>query len=68
MKTDNLFYQLFQELPWIFFQLIGREDINIGAYEFIVPEIKQRSFRLDKLFATTEEYRDLPLYFVGVHL
>ena len=39
---------------------MGRE------YEFIAPEIKQRSFRLDGLFTTTEEYSDLPLFFVEV--
>ena len=66
MKTDTLFYQLFQEFPWIFFQLIQQEQINIDAYEFIAPEIKQRSFRLDGLFTTTEEYSDLPLFFVEV--
>jgi predicted transposase/invertase (TIGR01784 family) len=66
VKTDTLFYQLFQEFPWIFFQLIGRESTNLDAYEFIAPEIKQRSFRLDGLFTTTEEYSDLPLFFVEV--
>ena len=66
MKTDTLFYQLFQEFPWIFFQLIETEQINLEAYQFIAPEIKQRSFRLDGLFVTKEEYSDLPLYFVEV--
>ncbi len=66
MKTDTLFYQLFQEFPWIFFQLIQREPTNLNAYQFIAPEIKQRSFRLDGLFTTTEEYSDQPLYFVEV--
>lgn len=66
VKTDTLFYQLLQEFPWIFFQLIQREQTNLNAYQFIAPEIKQRSFRLDGLFTTTEEYGDLPLYFVEV--
>ncbi|MEM9276135.1 MAG: Rpn family recombination-promoting nuclease/putative transposase [Cyanobacteria bacterium P01_F01_bin.143] len=66
MKTDTLFYQLLREFPWIFFQLIQRKEINMDAYEFIAPEIKQRSFRLDGLFTTTAEYSDLPLYFVEV--
>ena len=66
MKTDTLFYQLFQEFPWIFFQLIQQEATNLEAYQFIAPEIKQRSFRLDGLFTTIEQYRDLPLYFVEV--
>ncbi len=46
MKTDTIFYQLFQEFPWIFFQLIQKEETNLNAYEFIAPEIKQRTFRL----------------------
>ncbi|MGK7899656.1 MAG: Rpn family recombination-promoting nuclease/putative transposase [Xenococcus sp. (in: cyanobacteria)] len=66
MKTDTLFYKLFQEFPWIFFQLIQKEETDLNAYEFIAPEIKQRSFRLDGLFTTREEYSDLPLYFVEV--
>jgi predicted transposase/invertase (TIGR01784 family) len=66
VKTDTLFYKLFQEFPWMFFQLIQREQINLNAYQFIAPEIKQRSFRLDGLFTTTEEYSDQPLYFVEV--
>ena len=64
MKTDTLFYQLFQEFPWIFFQLIERPQANLNAYKFIAPEIKQRSFRLDGLFITTEEFSNQPLYFV----
>ena len=66
VKTDTLFYQLLQEFPWIFFQLIGQEQTNREAYQFIAPEIKQRSFRLDGLFTTTEEFSQLPLYFVEV--
>ncbi|MEM9273648.1 MAG: Rpn family recombination-promoting nuclease/putative transposase [Cyanobacteria bacterium P01_F01_bin.143] len=66
MKTDTLFYQLFQEFPWIFFQLIEKSEIDITAYEFIAPEIKQRAFRLDGLFDTKEQCSELPLYFVEV--
>ena len=66
MKTDTLFYQLFQKFPWIFFQLIDEPQTNIDVYQFIAPEIKQRSFRLDGLFTTTEEFNDFPLYFVEV--
>ena len=66
MKTDTLFYQLFQEFPWIFFQLIGKKETNLTAYEFIAPEIKQKAFRLDGLFSTKEEHCHLPLYFVEV--
>ncbi len=66
MKTDTLFYQLLQEFPWIFFELINKPETNLNAYEFIAPEIKQRSFRLDGLFTTKENFDNEPLYFVEV--
>ncbi|MBD2185792.1 Rpn family recombination-promoting nuclease/putative transposase [Planktothrix sp. FACHB-1355] len=66
MKTDTIFYQLFKEFPNIFFELIGKPDANINAYEFIAPEIKQQSFRIDGLFATLEQFPTEPLYFVEI--
>ena len=45
-----------------------RITTNLNAYEFIAPEIKQRTFRLNGLFKTKEEYSDLPLYFVELLL
>ena len=66
MKTDTLFYQLLQQFPQIFFELINKPETNLNAYQFIAPEIKQRSFRLDGLFTTTESFDNEPLYFVEV--
>ena len=65
-ENRHSFLSIIPRFPWIFFQLIERESTNPDAYEFIAPEIKQRSFRLDGLFTTTEEYSDLPLFFVEV--
>ncbi|MFB8788313.1 MAG: DUF2887 domain-containing protein [Potamolinea sp.] len=45
MKTDTLFYQLFQNFPSIFFELIGQPAIEPSSYQFTAPEVKQRSFR-----------------------
>ncbi|MBR8835526.1 MAG: Rpn family recombination-promoting nuclease/putative transposase [Stigonema ocellatum SAG 48.90 = DSM 106950] len=64
MKTDALFYDLIKELPQIFFELIGKPDTNPSIYQFIAPEIKQPSFRLDGLFSTKEGFDNEPLYFV----
>ncbi len=64
MKTDALFYELIKELPQIFFELIGEFDVNLNAYEFTAPEIKQQAFRLDGLFSTLTGFDDEPLYFV----
>jgi predicted transposase YdaD len=44
VKTDSLFYDLFQQFPQSFFELIGASEANIDAYEFISPEIKQSAF------------------------
>jgi predicted transposase/invertase (TIGR01784 family) len=64
VKTDNLFYELIKELPQIFFELIGKPDTNLNAYDFTAPEIKQQSFRLDGLFSTVEGFENEPLYFL----
>ena len=64
MKTDTLFYKLIKELPQIFFELIGKPDTNLSAYEFTALEIKEQSFRLDGLFSTLEGFENEPLYFL----
>jgi predicted transposase/invertase (TIGR01784 family) len=64
MKTDILFYELIQELPQVFFELIGKPDTNPNIYEFTALEIKQQSFRLDGLFSPLQGFDDEPLYFV----
>jgi predicted transposase YdaD len=49
MKTDTLFYSLFQAFPGIFFELVERPAADAIAYEFASREIKQLAFRLDGL-------------------
>ncbi len=50
MKTDPIFYRLFQTFPSVFFELIGRSPIDAIAYEFRSVEIKQTAFRIDGVF------------------
>lgn len=64
MKTDAIFYEIFKEIPNIFFELIGQPNINSSAYEFTAPELKQTSLRLDGVFSTRQEFPNEPLYFV----
>ncbi|HLO85243.1 MAG TPA: DUF2887 domain-containing protein, partial [Nostocaceae cyanobacterium] len=45
MKTDSIFYRLFQSLPSIFFELINQSPAEASAYEFTSCEVKQLSFR-----------------------
>jgi predicted transposase/invertase (TIGR01784 family) len=66
LKTDTIFYQLFQHFPKIFFELIGEPTVDTRNYQFTSPEVKQRSFRFDGLFLPITDYPELPIYFVEV--
>ena len=63
MKTDSIFYRLFQEFPSIFFELIGNPE-TANTYQFSSVEIKQTAFRIDGVFLPIQE--DNPIYFVEV--
>ena len=63
MKTDSLFYQLFQILPGTLFELIGQSADNARGYEFASVEIKQPTFRIDGLFKPTVDSPDGTIYF-----
>ncbi|MFQ4145204.1 Rpn family recombination-promoting nuclease/putative transposase [Chlorogloeopsis sp. ULAP02] len=64
MKTDSIFYRLFQEFPDIFFELIGEATEEVNTYQFSSVEIKQTAFRIDGVFLPTHE--ESPIYFVEV--
>ncbi|MBD2345237.1 Rpn family recombination-promoting nuclease/putative transposase [Anabaena subtropica] len=65
MKTDSIFYRLFQEFPDIFFELIGNSPDVASLYQFSSVEIKQTAFRIDGVFVPTVE-NDHLIYFVEV--
>ncbi|MBH8554171.1 Rpn family recombination-promoting nuclease/putative transposase [Nostocaceae cyanobacterium CENA357] len=65
MKTDSIFYRLFQEFPGIFFELIGNSSPTLEAYKFSSIEIKQTAFRIDGVFLPTQSEQN-PIYFVEV--
>ena len=66
MKTDSLFYRLFQNFPPFLFELIGVSVANSEHYQFRSVEIKQTAFRIDGLFAPPEADTVSPLFFVEV--
>ncbi len=66
MKTDTIFYSLFQEFPRFFFELIDRPPDEAAAYEFTSREIKQLAFRMDGLFLPTTEAPEKPFYLAEV--
>ncbi|AFY99790.1 Rpn family recombination-promoting nuclease/putative transposase [Calothrix sp. PCC 6303] len=64
MKTDSIFYRLFQEFPSIFFELIGNSPEVAADYQFSSVEIKQTAFRIDGVFIP--ETSQQPIYFVEI--
>lgn len=66
MKTDTLFYRLFQLSPSLFFELIGQPESEAIDYEFRSVEIKQTAFRIDGVFLPTGDSTERPVYFSEV--
>jgi predicted transposase/invertase (TIGR01784 family) len=64
VKTDSIFYRLFQEFPNIFFELIGDSPEAVTNYQFSSVEIKQTAFRIDGVFIPKSKKK--PIYFVEV--
>lgn len=66
MKTDTIFYQLFQTFPSLLFELLGESPSLAVGYQFTSKEIKELARRFDGLFLPPEEATDLLIYFVEV--
>lgn len=66
MRTDSIFYQLFQTLPGLLFELIGQPATEAEGYEFTSVEIKELAFRFDGVFLPSPEQTQQPIYFVEV--
>ena len=64
MKTDSLFYLLFETAPSILFELIGQPALA-PVYRFSSVELKQTAFRIDGVFLPPED-SEQPVYFVEV--
>ncbi|MCA2526567.1 DUF2887 domain-containing protein, partial [Microcystis sp. M61BS1] len=50
MKTDTIFYRLFQTFPGLLFELIDFPRELANFYRFSSVEVKQLSFRTDGVF------------------
>jgi len=66
MKTDSLFYRLFQTLPRLLFDLIAQPADHAAHYHFASVELKQTALRLDGVFQPPADHPDWPLFFVEV--
>ena len=47
MRTDTLFFQLFQSFHTLLFELIDRPISEAEGYKFSSAEIKEKAFRFD---------------------
>jgi predicted transposase/invertase (TIGR01784 family) len=65
MKTDHLFYQLFQQFPESFFEMIGSAS-EAENYRFDAIEVKEAAFRMDGAFLPKDNAIDSPIYFIEV--
>jgi predicted transposase/invertase (TIGR01784 family) len=66
LKTDTIFYRLFQSFPSIFFELLEQPPESANAYQFSSVEVKQLSFRIDGVFLPLENAPETPIYFAEV--
>ncbi len=66
MKTDTIFYRLFQSFPSIFFELISHPPQEAKSYQFSSVEVKQLAFRIDGVFLPASTTSEQPIYFVEV--
>jgi len=64
MKTDTLFYQLFQSFHSLLFELIERPIAEAESYEFSSVEVKEKAFRFDGIFSPTDKNK--PIYLIEV--
>ncbi len=65
MKTDTIFYRLFQSFPSLLFELIDQPPEQANAYQFGSVEVKQLAFRIDGVFLPVRDAVS-PIYFVEV--
>jgi len=66
MRTDTIFYTIFQKYPPIFFELLHRPIQEASAYKFTSIEVKQLAFRIDGVFMPTDEEPNRPFYLTEV--
>ncbi len=68
MKTDSIFYRIFQSSPDILFELLGQSPELAQGREFGSVEIKQVAFRLDGVLFPSPEASDQTVWFIEVQM
>jgi predicted transposase YdaD len=63
MKTDTIFYQLFNTFHTLLFELIERPIAEAEGYEFSSVEVKEKAFRFDGIFSPKAEDKETVLVY-----
>ncbi len=66
MKTDKIFYTIFQVFPELLFQLIGQPSELAQNYDFKSVEVKELLFTFDGIFLPDDNHPSDLIYFVEV--
>jgi predicted transposase/invertase (TIGR01784 family) len=66
LKTDSLFFRIFQAQPDILFELLGQSPDLAQGYQFQSVEIKQLAFRLDGVLLPAPDAPDQTVWLVEV--
>lgn len=66
MRTDTIFYALFQSTPAILLELAGRSPQAANQYDFRSVELKQTAFRIDGLLLPQPQACDQTVLFTEV--
>jgi predicted transposase/invertase (TIGR01784 family) len=68
LKTDSIFYRIFQSNPDILFELLGQSPDLAWGREFGSVEIKQVAFRLDGVLFPSPNALDQTVWFIEVQM
>jgi predicted transposase/invertase (TIGR01784 family) len=66
VKTDSIFFRIFQTRPSILFELLGVPSELGDCYDFQSVEVKQTAFRIDGVFVPRPDALDRTVIFAEV--
>jgi predicted transposase/invertase (TIGR01784 family) len=66
MQRDSIFYKLFQQSPFLLFELLTNPPINANAYQFDSVAVKEPKFEIDGVFLPPENEGAGVVYFCEV--
>ncbi|NET71945.1 MAG: Rpn family recombination-promoting nuclease/putative transposase [Sphaerospermopsis sp. SIO1G2] len=66
MRRDSIFYKLFQQYPFVLFQLLEKPPKNAELYRFDSVAVKEPKFEIDGVFLPPENETNGTVYFSEV--